>query len=958
MSATIAPDVVLVVRTGQYPTVRRQRGRVATTSRVYVDVLDGITKAPVPEFFGAYAAASAPAVDGQDNPSQPLETFATETGFAFDVTPTVFGSWTLTAGITEPSIETVSIIVDVADVAGVPGGMTLVSYEAVQNIAAAAAASAGTAAARVIATVVGAEAGAAAGASGAAPFVAVAQTAAANAGGSAAAAALSAQQAAADGAAAGAAAAEPFATAAALSEEIALGAADVSIAERIAAEAARVLADQRAADALAEAIRAQAAADTTAATVANAAVQAASVTALVAAWTAAGATEGAQGVVYTVGPEEGVYRRLSGVPVRVGDTQRQIEGRVTTREAQIDQGRLTARRLRQAGSTVMGGAGDKIIALARGRHRAFRMGTDAGDLLAVDSQKGEAWALRMLAERLRFGRLDTAAEYIKATRLHFAFPDSGARIPLRITVGNLTALLLDRVTKRIAFPDGYGITASGQAELGQVAATGVTSSGPVTAPSVTSAAIAATTLTAVQATNQQTTTTKLRAGPVAGRAFHRSLKTVMALVRGDASAFTFSGTETILRFNTQTDTLHPRTPDAAPALPQGAMVSRGGSVELSRWQRPITDGYVKTGPIFSQDAGYATRTHNMFPAVAVVGSRIWMAWMGTKSTTYNPADDSTWFGELVGTFLVFAYSDNLADGFTEAFYLLPPNAATDRLFEPLLQATPDGRLRVMFPMSGNAQSHDHQLGCWQFFLNNPLAKKGWWLSEHRWMADGIPGCITEVDGETFASIDYWQSFAANPHGNGFNPRRPDRVGKRVYRLGRSLSGEEFAEHLSTMPLDDPAITSYNESKLVQLPDGTLLGQWRTFSGIYESRKPVGGDWSAPALFTGFAQTANSRHALRRSPSGRIWLMAHDSATRVNATIAEYLGPSVVQHKTLIDARGVTYFEMTFKGPQMLAVADYGRGQNASGLKDILLYDINEQSVVDGAPVITTYRVAQ
>ncbi|MFC4168459.1 hypothetical protein, partial [Teichococcus aestuarii] len=69
--------------------------------------------------------------------------------------------------------------------------------------------------------------------------------------------------------------------------------------------------------------RTEAAAQSTEAAVLNAAPQRPSVAALVAAWSAVGAGEGALGVVFTIGPEEGVYRLQDGLPVRTGDTERQ-----------------------------------------------------------------------------------------------------------------------------------------------------------------------------------------------------------------------------------------------------------------------------------------------------------------------------------------------------------------------------------------------------------------------------------------------------------------------------------------------------------------------------------------------------------------------------------------------------------------------------------------------------------
>jgi hypothetical protein len=73
-------------------------------------------------------------------------------------------------------------------------------------------------------------------------------------------------------------------------------------------------------------IGAKAAADTTSATVANAAVQRATLADLTTAMAAS--AEGAQGIVYGLNADEGVYRKAGAALVRVSDTQRQIQAQV------------------------------------------------------------------------------------------------------------------------------------------------------------------------------------------------------------------------------------------------------------------------------------------------------------------------------------------------------------------------------------------------------------------------------------------------------------------------------------------------------------------------------------------------------------------------------------------------------------------------------------------------------
>jgi len=216
MSDTVAADVRLRARIGPYPTTRRQRGTLGSAVRVYFDVTDRTTGLPV-DYAGAAALAWLPNTEGSDSPGQPLDVIPVSSGtFAVDVVPMAPGTWTVVGSIASPSAETDRIDFDVADAAGLPQGVPTEAFGALQMAGAAAGASAAIPVARSVATEAAREAGATAGTEAVQPLV---------------------QQ------------AEASATDAALSKGIALGAADISIAERQAAEAARALADQRAADA-------------------------------------------------------------------------------------------------------------------------------------------------------------------------------------------------------------------------------------------------------------------------------------------------------------------------------------------------------------------------------------------------------------------------------------------------------------------------------------------------------------------------------------------------------------------------------------------------------------------------------------------------------------------------------------------------------------------------------------
>lgn len=348
MSGTTTTDVVLRARIGAYATARRQRGYIGSSQRVYVDVLDRVTGERISSYAGATAMVWLPGTLGTDSPAQNLPITQHDDGsFSAEFTPHMPGTWRFVAAIAEPSAETISLPYDVADPAGQPVSIRPEDWNALQMAGAAAGASAAVLEARDVAGSVGAEAGAAAALAAGAPYVEIAQQSAAEAQGYAVASETAANAAtaaeiiavdaadiavskaaeageagAAAGAEAGAAAAAPHAEAAAQSEEIALGAADMSREERIAAEAARVLADQRAGDAEAERLRAEAAANGTVAAAIGPVIQRETLALLNA---ATGVTDGMVGEVYGLNADRGRYRRMTGAWVRESDTLPQVQ---------------------------------------------------------------------------------------------------------------------------------------------------------------------------------------------------------------------------------------------------------------------------------------------------------------------------------------------------------------------------------------------------------------------------------------------------------------------------------------------------------------------------------------------------------------------------------------------------------------------------------------------------------
>lgn len=321
--------------------------------------------------------------------------------------------------------------------------------------------------------------------------------------------------------------------------------------------------------------------------------------------------------------------------------------------------------------------------------------------------------------------------------------------------------------------------------------------------------------------------------------------------------------------------------------------------------------------------------------MARVGNRIWSVWLGDATA-------AKW--EATGNFLILAYSDDDGVNWSREYYLVPQNPVTDRTCDPRLWLAPDGKLWVLYCQSGGGMVLDGQLGVWANIITDPLAatpsfEPGFHLT------DGLPARPFKFRNQWYLPVDYI---------NG-NPKRfPERAGKHIYSFDWA---NKRVTKVSTVPKTPNA--DFNEHNYVELKNGRLYTQSRSYDGIYQSTSTGIGSLTFNALSRWlFYPSIPSRHSLARTPSGRLMMIynqTNNGAGRTDMAIAlsDDDGATWPFH-TVFDSRPqVSYPDIDFAANgDIMVISDRGR----NGYKEIWYTRINEESIVKGAPQVTVRLV--
>lgn len=353
-------------------------------------------------------------------------------------------------------------------------------------------------------------------------------------------------------------------------------------------------------------------------------------------------------------------------------------------------------------------------------------------------------------------------------------------------------------------------------------------------------------------------------------------------------------------------------------------------------QSTLNDGLVLEAAAPSLDSAiYLKRTYQGVPSLARVGNRIWTVWFG----------DNTSVGwESTGNYLILSYSDDDGDTWSREYYLVPANRSTDRTLDPRLWLAPDGKMWVIYAQAGGGHVFDGQLGVWANIISDPLAKDptfepGFWIS------DGLPNRPFLYRGAWYLPVDYLTGMPVT--------RFRERAGKHIYAFDWA---NRRAKKISTVPKTPNA--DFNESTYVELRNGRLYAQSRSYDGIYHSTSEAVGSlqFSSLARWT-FYPSVPSRHQIARSPSGRLVMVWNEStrAGRTDMAVAFSDDDGATwPYVHVFDSRTeISYPDLDFAANGDLLIA-FDRGRASS--KEIWLTRIRENSIVQGTPDVITKLV--
>jgi hypothetical protein len=434
---------------------------------------------------------------------------------------------------------------------------------------------------------------------------------------------------------------------------------------------------------------------------------------------------------------------------------------------------------------------------------------------------------------------------------------------------------------------------------------------------------------------------------------------LVSLPDGERAAAALGAEVELLGLDTQSHTARLRAPAATHLLPAAALVHRAGAVHLRAAPRAAPLGGTLTGPgIVLQGSAlrpYAARTHQMIPALARVGSRLWATWFAWDGTPDI-------FGEQEGTYIVLAYSDDAGATWTEVVHIQPNDMANDRLFDPQLFVW-GGRLWVLYPGAGSvaSTSHDPWMPCYAVAINNPLASARFEVTAPAFLGHGVPGRPFLFNGQPHGVLDMWPDF------DGYGGPSPLVEGSHFGRLHFDDPLGPWFEPIAVIPEPaDPAEWDYNETALVGLGGNKLFGLRRASSGAFAlSSADAGRSWAAPVAWTGITPTSDSRNAVSRSPTGRLVACVCGSTppTRGNMTVvlSEDDGATWPYSYNFWPSttRAPSYPSIDFDDAGNILVAfDEGRGSWGGGIKNIRLAIIPEASVVAGTGSVTNLLISE
>lgn len=331
------------------------------------------------------------------------------------------------------------------------------------------------------------------------------------------------------------------------------------------------------------------------------------------------------------------------------------------------------------------------------------------------------------------------------------------------------------------------------------------------------------------------------------------------------------------------------------------------------------------------------------------GGRLWASWIGG--------------GDNEKAFLVVATSSNDGICWSEPRLVIDAHDESLPMARSVISGVPwldpQGRLWLFFSQSMGY--YDGRMGIWAVRCDDPDADSPQWTQPERlWHGFALNKPTVLSTGEWMLPAALWPrelmncsmvestSDVSSPFLNSFHELDP-------YRLGNVLvSSDEGLTWQRRGGATFPCAVDFLEQMIVERRDGSLWMIVRTLKeGMWQSVSLDGGaSWSTGEPWL---PHINSRHFIRRLPSGRLLLVKHglpvDTRPQSRSHLTAYLSNDdgvTWQGGLVLDEReGVSYPDGA-TAPDGTIYVTYDRNRDTDG--EVLLARFTEQDVLAKCPV--------
>lgn len=330
------------------------------------------------------------------------------------------------------------------------------------------------------------------------------------------------------------------------------------------------------------------------------------------------------------------------------------------------------------------------------------------------------------------------------------------------------------------------------------------------------------------------------------------------------------------------------------------------------------------------------------------GGRLWASWVGG--------------GDNEKAYMVFATSDDDGGTWSAPRLVIDPHDASQPITMSSIGGVPwldpRGRLWIFFALS--MSFYDGRMGVWAARCDAPDAEVPVWTEPERvWHGFALNKPTVLSTGEWMLPVALWPRGIINssviewgPENGGRSPFSECFRDLDPYRLANVLvSSDEGMTWERRGGASFPIAVEFLEPMIVERRDGSLWMVARTFdAGMWQSVSRDGGaTWTVGKPWL---DHVNSRHFLRRLPSGRILLVKHgipvETRPKARSHLTAYVsgddGATWLGGLVLDERAGVSYPDGAISPDGEIFISyDYNRDEEG----EVFLAKFREEDVLEG-----------